>query len=137
MSVNILKVAVIGTGNIGKTIAANLVKGNRTVIIGSRKFKDAESLASGLGTLAKAFGTLGAASLESEAHRSPEKAVLFYATDNPEIQETVEELIRESGFDPYHVGGVKQSIRIEVFGDLHEFGALGKPVSAHEIEGKI
>jgi len=31
------KVAVIGLGNIGKTIAQNFVKGNRPVIIASRK----------------------------------------------------------------------------------------------------
>jgi hypothetical protein len=30
------------------------------------------------------------------------------------------------------VGGIKDSIRIEVSGDLHEFGKLGKLVSAKE-----
>lgn len=211
------KVAVIGTGNIGKVVAANLVKGNRPVIIASRKTKDAEALAGSLGKLetaktvisaikeadiiilavwfdtikdllntysskfqgkiiidpsnpiapdgdggfkkiigenessgeilagllpkeaafAKAFGTLGAASLESEAHRLSEKAVLFYAADDTGVNGEIEELIRDSGFDSYHVGGIDQSIRIEVFGDLHEFGALGKPITTHEVEGKV
>lgn len=217
MSNNKSKVAVIGTGNIGKVVAANLVKGNRPVTIASRTIESAESLASHLGdlataknlpdaikeadivilavwlntikellntyssefqgkiiidpsnpiapdgdggfkkiigenessgeiladllpkgaTFAKAFGTLGAASLESEAHRTSEKAVLFYATDDTDVNGKIEELIRDSGFEPYRVGGIDQSIRIEVFGDLHEFGALGKPITADEVEGKV
>ena len=214
MSNNKSKVAVIGTGNIGKAVAANLVKGNRPVIIASRKAEDAEALAESLGglatastvksaiertdiiilavwfdtikellntyssefqdkiiidpsnpiapdgeggfkkiigenessgeilagllpkgaTLAKAFGTLGAGSLKSEAHRTSKKAVLIYATDDTGINEKIEELIRDSGFDPFRVGGIDQSIRIEVFGDLHEFGALGKAVTARELK---
>lgn len=217
MSTKKSKVAVIGTGNIGKAVAANLVKGNRPVIVASRKTEDAEALAESLGKLAtattvksaiedadiiilavwfdtikellkthasefhgkiivdpsnpiapdgdggfkkiigehessgeilagllskdaafvKAFGTLGAVSLELEAHRLSEKAVLFYATDDTGVNGEIEELIRESGFDSYNVGGIDQSVRIEVFGDLHEFGALGKPITAHEVEGKI
>jgi hypothetical protein len=30
------------------------------------------------------------------------------------------------------VGGLDQSIRLEVFGDLHELGALGRPVTKTE-----
>jgi 8-hydroxy-5-deazaflavin:NADPH oxidoreductase len=30
------------------------------------------------------------------------------------------------------VGGLDQSIRIEMFGDLHEFGALGRVVTRTE-----
>ena len=211
------KVAVIGTGNIGKVVAANLVKGNRPVIIASRKTEDAEALVNKLGnlgtvktvksaiieadiiilavwfdtikelldtyssefqgniiidpsnpiapdgdggfkkiigehessgeilagllpkgaTLAKAFGTLGAASLESEAHRPSEKAVLFYTTDDTYVNGKIEELIQDSGFDAYRVGGIDQSIRIEVFGDLHEFGALGKVVTARKLKEKV
>lgn len=33
--------------------------------------------------------------------------------------------------------GLDQSVRIEVFGDLHEFGALGKPVTASEATLKV
>ncbi|HPG56162.1 MAG TPA: NAD(P)-binding domain-containing protein, partial [Candidatus Enterocola sp.] len=51
------KVAVIGLGNIGKTIAQNLVKGNRPVIIASRKLEDATALAKELGSLATAAET--------------------------------------------------------------------------------
>lgn len=211
------KVAVIGLGNIGKVVATNLVKGNRPVIIASRKLEDAQVLAQKLGSLAtaaetvdaikqadivvlsvwfntihefmtkyavelkgkiiidpsnpiapdenggfkkiigenesageiisalvpdgakfaKALGTLGAASLKSEAFQTPEKAVLFYATDDTSINDEVEQLIRDNGFEPVRVGGIDQSIRIEVFGDLHEFGALGKTVTAAEANTKL
>ena len=211
------KVAVIGLGNIGKVVAKNLVKGNREVILASRKLEDAQALALGLGSLAsaaetgeairqadivvlsvwfntikefmakyanelqgkiiidpsnpiapdenggfkkiigenesageiisalipagarfaKALGSLGAASLESAAFQSPEKAVLFYATDDAGINEEVEQLIKDNGFEPVRIGSVNQSIRMEVFGDLHEFGALGKTVTLAEAKTKL
>ena len=211
------KVAVIGLGNIGRTIAQNFVKGNRPVIIASRKPEDAKALANELGILAtatdtanaikdadiivlsvwfstiqelfeqygaelqgkiiidpsnpiapdenggfkkiigekesagqlnaailpegailvKALGTLGVASLASAAHQSAEKSVLFYATDETTVDAVVEQLIQDNGFDAVKVGGLDQSIRIEVFGDLHEFGAIGKPVNATEAKAKI
>jgi 8-hydroxy-5-deazaflavin:NADPH oxidoreductase len=80
----------------------------------------------------KAFGTLGAASLKSGAHRSPEPAVLFYASDDETAGNEVASLIRDIGFAPVRVGGIDQSIRLEVFGDLHEFGKLGRLVNAKE-----
>ncbi|NCP60152.1 MAG: NAD(P)-binding domain-containing protein [Flavobacteriales bacterium] len=211
------KVAIIGLGNIGKTLAQNFVKGNRPVIIASRKLEDAKALAKELGTLAtatetgeaiknaeiivlsvwfntiqelfeqygtelqgkiiidpsnpiapdenggfkkiigekesagqlnaailpkgtklvKAFGTLGAASLASAAFQSPEKLVLFYATDDTTVDTDVEQLIKDNGFDAVKVGGLEQSIRIEVFGDLHEFGALGRVVTKTEADAKL
>jgi 8-hydroxy-5-deazaflavin:NADPH oxidoreductase len=85
----------------------------------------------------KAFGTLGAESLGSAANRSPERAVLFYATDDPEAGKAVAKLITASGFDPVSIGGIDQSIRIEVGGDLHEFGKLGKLVSAQEAKALV
>jgi len=82
--------------------------------------------------LVKAFGTLLAESLASGVNRAPERAVLFYATDHPEAGKVVAELITASGFSPVSVGGIEKSIRIEVGGDLHELGKLGKLVSAKE-----
>jgi len=87
--------------------------------------------------LVKAFGTLSAQSLASGANRSPERAVLFYATDHSEAGKIVARLISASGFSPVSVGGIDKSIRIEVGGDLHEFGKLGKLVSAKEAESLI
>ncbi|GAB3221053.1 NAD(P)-binding domain-containing protein [Algoriphagus aestuariicola] len=211
------KVAVIGLGNIGKAVAQILVKGNRPVILASKKLEDAEALAEELGSLAtasetseaiknadilifsvwfntlqeligqygealsgkiiidttnpiapdenggfkkiigekessgqlnaeilpsgaklvKAFGTLGVASLASAAFQSPEKGVLFYAADEESVDAEVKELIQDAGFEAVKVGGLDQSIRIEVFGDLHEFGALGKVVSKAEAIEKL
>jgi len=54
---------------------------------------------------------------------------LFYETDNTRTNEDIGQLIRDNGFEPVRVGSIDQSIRIEVFGDLHEFGALGKTVT--------
>ena len=87
--------------------------------------------------LAKALGTLGASSLANAARQKPESAVLFYATDDTSINDEIEDLIRDGGFEPLRVGGVDQSIRIEVFGDLHEFGALGNTVTLSEAKSKI
>ena len=87
--------------------------------------------------LVKAFGTLGAASLAATAYQSPEKAVLFYATDDSSVDAIVEEFIHANGFDAVKVGGLDQSIRIEVFGDLHEFGVLGKTVTKTEAVAKL
>lgn len=206
------KIAIIGLGNIGKTLAQNFVKGNQPVIIASRKLEDAKALAKELGALAtateiseaiknadiivlsvwfntiqelfeqfstelqgkiiidpsnpiapdesggfkkiigekesagqlnaailpkgaklvKAFGTLGAASLASAAFQSTEKSVLFYATSDTNVDKDIEQLIEDNGFDAVKVGDLEQSIRIEVFGDLHEFGALGRVVTKTE-----
>lgn len=82
--------------------------------------------------LAKAFGTLGVASISAAAFQTPAN-VLFYATDYRSINGEIEQLIRDSGFAPVRVGGIDGSIRIEVFGDLHEFGALGKVVTLAEV----
>jgi len=211
------KVAIIGLGNIGKILAQNFVKGNRPVIIASRKLEDAKALAQELGRLAtaketgdaikdadiivlsvwfntiqellgqygtelqgkiiidpsnpiapdekggfkkiigdkesagqlnaaqlpkgaklvKALGSLSEASLSSASHQSPEKSVLFYATDDSTVDEDLEQLIKDSGFDAVKVGSLDQSIRIEVFGDLHEFGALGRVVERTEAVAKL
>jgi 8-hydroxy-5-deazaflavin:NADPH oxidoreductase len=211
------KVAIIGLGNIGKTIAQNSIKGNRPIFIASHKKEDATALAGELGNLAtatdtreaiqnadivvlsvwfntiqelfqqydlelqgkviidpsnpiapdenggfkkvigekesagqlnaqilpkgaklvKAFGTLGAGSLATAAYQSPDKSVLFYATDDSTVDATIEEFIHDNGFDAVKIGGLDQSIRIEVFGDLHEFGALGKTVTAKEAISKL
>jgi len=205
------KIAVIGLGNIGTAVAANLVKGNRAVIVADRTVEKAKALSQKLGSLVqpmdvasaikeadiivfavwfsvikellqqyatelegkiivdpsnpiapdekggfnkiigdnessgeiiasllpknaklvKALGTLGVASLANAGFQKPAN-VLFYATDDISINGDIEQLIRDNGFEPLNVGGIDQSIRIEVFGDLHEFGALGKTISLDE-----
>jgi predicted dinucleotide-binding enzyme len=56
--------------------------------------------------LAMAFGTLS--------------ADLFYATGDDRAGEEVERLIRTAGFEPVKAGGIEQSGRLEVGGDLHD-----------------
>jgi predicted dinucleotide-binding enzyme len=205
-------VAIIGTGNIGSTIAANLVAGGQDVLLASRDQETAGKLASSLdghaeavsvgeavdradvlvlavwldadreliaeygerlagkvivdpsnavgpdgqggyrktigeqessgqilagllpagARLVKAFGTLSAPTLAKVARQEPERAVLFYAADDAAAGDLVAELIRTAGYEPVSVGGLDQSIRIEMFGDLHEFGGLGRVVTRTE-----
>ena len=70
--------------------------------------------------LAMAFGTMSADLFESSSNRSPEPAVLFYVTDDDRAGKQVERLIRTAGFEPVKVGGLEQSSRLEVGGDLHD-----------------
>jgi predicted dinucleotide-binding enzyme len=87
---------------------------------------------------AKAFGTVSAESLAAGANRKPERAVLFYATDDEQAQAAVEQLIEAAGFAPLKVGGVDQSLRIEMYGDLHDFGGLqGRLVNLDEARAAV
>ncbi len=70
--------------------------------------------------LAMAFGSMSADLFRSAANRSPDPAVLFYATDDDRAGEEVGRLIRTAGFEPAKIGGIEQSIRLEVGGDLHD-----------------
>ncbi|GLF99101.1 NADPH-dependent F420 reductase [Streptomyces yaizuensis] len=207
--------AIIGMGNIGSRLAADLAKGGEQLLIASRDPADARRVAEGLGDgvtavsvdeavdradvlvltvwfdvikqlldawgarlngkivvdpsnpiapaadgsftktipqdqssggvlaaqlpdgarLVKAFGTFMAETLGAAAHRNP-RAVAFYAADDRAAGDTVAGLIRTAGFDPVSVGGIDQSIRIEVFGDLHE-GSLGTTLTAEEATARV
>jgi predicted dinucleotide-binding enzyme len=70
--------------------------------------------------LAMAFGTLSGDLFTSASNRSPEPTVLFYAADDDRAGEDVERLIRTAGFAPVKAGGIDQSTRLEVGGDLHD-----------------
>ena len=82
--------------------------------------------------LVKAFGTLSAPTLAAAARREPDRAVLFYAADDEAAGDLAADLIRAAGYEPVRVGGLDQSIRIEMFGDLHEVGGLGRVVTKTE-----
>jgi predicted dinucleotide-binding enzyme len=60
----------------------------------------------------KAFGTLGADQLATEANREP-RTVLFYATDDDAAEAAARRLINAAGFEPLKVGGVTHAGRIE------------------------
>ena len=70
--------------------------------------------------LAMAFGTMSADLLQSARNRSPDPADLFNATGDDRAGEEAERLIRTAGFAPVKAGGLEQSGRLEVGGDLHD-----------------
>jgi hypothetical protein len=80
-----------------------------------------------------AFGTMSADLFETSSNRSPELAVLFYATDDDGAGKEVERLIRTAGFEPVKIGGIEQSSRLELGGDLHDL-VLG-PAQARSLIG--
>jgi 8-hydroxy-5-deazaflavin:NADPH oxidoreductase len=86
--------------------------------------------------LVKALGSLAAGSLAVEGFQTPAK-VLFYASDDKSLNNAVETLIKDNGFEPVNIGGIDQSIKMEVFGELHEFGALGKAVTKSELKKTV
>jgi 8-hydroxy-5-deazaflavin:NADPH oxidoreductase len=67
-----------------------------------------------------AFGTMSADLFESSSRRLPERAVLFYVSEDDRGRNEVERLIRTAGFEPLRIGGIGQSSRLEVGGDLHD-----------------
>ena len=85
--------------------------------------------------LAMAFGTLSGDLFESYGNRSPEPAVLFYATDDDRAGEQVERLIRTAGFEPVKIGGIEHSGRLEAGGDLHDL-VVG-PAQARSLIGRV
>lgn len=78
----------------------------------------------------KAFGTQAAQTLADSSGLQP-PTVQFYATDDEAAGARVAELIRTGGYAPVLIGGIDQSARIEVFGDLHQV-ALGRAVTEEE-----
>ena len=212
MTISDSTVAIIGTGNLGSTLAANFAAGGQDFLLAGRDQEAARKLASGLdghaevvsvdeavdradvlvpavwfdsfkeliaqygerlsgkvivdptnptgpdghggfrkiigeqessgqilagllpagARLVKAFGTLSAGTLAAAARQEPDRAVEFYAADDDAAGDLVAGLIRAGGYEPVRVGGLDQSIRIEMFGDLHEFGGLGRVVTKQE-----
>jgi predicted dinucleotide-binding enzyme len=81
-----------------------------------------------------AFGSLRADLFVSAGNRSPEPAVLFYVTGDERAGKDVERLIRTAGFEPVKAGGIEQSGRLEVGGDLHDL-VVG-PAQARSLTGR-
>jgi 8-hydroxy-5-deazaflavin:NADPH oxidoreductase len=86
----------------------------------------------------KAFGTLVAEPLAANGGPGGDPVALYYATDDPEAAKVAERLIRAAGFSPVKAGGVADTGRIEMFGDLHQVGGLnGATLSADEARAKV
>ena len=84
--------------------------------------------------LAMAFGSMSGDLFESSSNRLPEPAVLFYVADDDRAGQQVERLLRTAGFEPMKVGGIEQSGRLEVGGDLHDL-VVG-PAEARSLIGR-
>ena len=78
--------------------------------------------------LSKAAGSRSAGSRSPVKRQEPERPVLFHAAAD-DAGDLVADLIRVSGYEWVRVGGLDQSIRIEMLGDLREVGALGRVVT--------
>jgi hypothetical protein len=81
-----------------------------------------------------AFGSMSADLLQSSSCRSPERAALFYATDDDRSRTEVERLIQTAGFEPVRIGGTDQSTRLEVGGELHDL--VVSPAEARSLIGE-
>jgi 8-hydroxy-5-deazaflavin:NADPH oxidoreductase len=84
--------------------------------------------------LSMAFGSMSGDLLESSSNRLPEPAVLFYVADDERAGQQVERLLRTAGFAPMRVGGIEQSGRLEVGGDLHD--VVVGPAEARSLLGR-
>lgn len=99
--------------------------------------KVAEALPSGA-RYVKAFGTLFAPNLEDTEAADGNVAALPYATDDPEAGQKIAELIQSAGWDTVNIGGIDDTARIEMFGDLHSTGGFDHQIpSAAMIEAKL
>lgn len=86
----------------------------------------------------KAFSALGAESLDTTSTETGDKVAYYYATDDKTAGAAVAELITQAGWDPVRAGGLDETARIEVFGDLHQFSRPnGRLLSRSEAETAI
>jgi hypothetical protein len=83
-------------------------------------WEEGSRMVAGGGALGHGVRDLSADLFVSSANRSREPAVLFYVTDDDRAGQEVERLIRTAGFEPVKAGGIEQSGRLEVGGDLHD-----------------
>lgn len=71
-------------------------------------------------------------------NRTPERAVLFYATDDEQAQAVVSGLSVLRASHRSRPAAVDAALRIEMCGDLHEYGGLnGKPVIAEQARAAL
>jgi 8-hydroxy-5-deazaflavin:NADPH oxidoreductase len=86
----------------------------------------------------KEFSALGVESLDTTSTETGDKVAYYYETDDDTAGAAVAELITHAGWDPVRAGGVDDTARIEVFGDLHQFSRLnGRLLSKSEAETAI
>jgi 3-hydroxyisobutyrate dehydrogenase-like beta-hydroxyacid dehydrogenase len=116
-------VAIIGTGNLGGTLAANFAAGGQDFLLAGRDQEIARKLASNLDGHAEVVDV-------DEAVDRADVLVVAVWLDAFKQLIAAGTLSAAARREPER--GLDQSIRIEMFGDLHEFGALGRAVTKSE-----
>jgi 8-hydroxy-5-deazaflavin:NADPH oxidoreductase len=129
------KVVVDPSNPVGFDAAGQII---RTLPEGQSAASIVSSLLPASAHYVKAFGALGADALANGANREPQRAVLFYATDDDAAATAVEPLIRAAGFEPLKVGGVADAARIEgPGGDLSAFALNGQFLDLNQARAAI
>ena len=141
MSISDSTVAIIGAGNIGSRLAANFAAGGQDFLLAGRDHEAAQKLASDLD------GHAEVVSVDEAVDRADVLVVAVWLDDFKQLiaqygGRLAGKVIVDptnpvgpddaGGYDPVRVGGLDQSIRIEMFGDLHEYGSLGRVVTKSE-----
>lgn len=113
-------------GNVSRTLPDGVSSGQR----------NRDALPAGA-RLAKAFGSISADDLAASSNSDP-RTVLFYAADDDAAASEAARLITVAGFEPVKLGGIDESIRMEVLGELHPFGQLdGTNPTTENVEGLL
>ncbi len=102
-----MSTAIIGVGNIGPTIARRLVDGGESVVLAASETSD---------VFAEQLGELASAASVPEAIDAGDAVIFAVWFDVAK---------KHRGSTPCEHGGADAAIRIEMYGDLHEFGGLG------------
>ncbi len=78
--------------------------------------------------LVRAFNSIPAASLRSEAHRAGERVAIPLAGDDAEALKVAARLVQDAGFEPVIVGPLARAKEFDVGAAVY-----GRPLSAREL----
>jgi len=82
--------------------------------------------------LVRAFNSIPAFSLRSEAHRGGEKVAVPLAGDDPEAMRVAERLVRDAGFEPVVVGTLERAKEFD-----YGTSVYGRAITARELKSAL
>src|SRR6266481_782002 len=125
--------AIIGTGNIGGTLARHLVRGGEPVVLAAKDEASAAALAQELGELARA------ASVEEAIADADAVVFAVWLDTTKELLATDASLLENKVVvDPLKAGGIADAGRIEMpGGDLHQAGLNGALLDLDEARAAV
>ena len=141
MTISDRTVAIIGAGNIGSRLAANFTTGGQDFLLAGRDQEAVGKIASGLD------GHAEAVSVDEAVERGDVLVLAVWFDSFKQLIDQYGERLAgkvivdptnpvgpdgSGGYEPVRVGGLDQSIRTEMYGDLYEYGALGRVVTKAE-----